>query len=96
MHGAYHNNVISKGIIGKQSQFPVLLPNAGDLWSNIIAMELPFPHNPSLLEPYIHVIYPLNLILIKDTWYLRGKNSENMQLLNVLVCNLANFEKMVY
>ncbi len=28
--------------------------------------------------------------LLKDTWYLWGKNSENMQLLDVLVCNLAN------
>ncbi len=27
---------------------------------------------------------------LKDTWYLWGKNSENMQLLDVLVCNLAN------
>ncbi len=33
---------------------------------------------------------PDNLRQIKDTWYLWGKNSENMQLLDVLVCNLAN------
>ncbi len=33
----------------------------------------------------------LTLILwLRDTWYLWGKNSENMQLQDVLVCNLAN------
>ncbi len=28
--------------------------------------------------------------LVKDTWYLWGKNSENLQLLDVLASNLAN------
>ena len=31
-----------------------------------------------------------NYALFKDTWYLWGKNTENMQLLDVLVYNLAN------
>ncbi len=31
-----------------------------------------------------------NSLNVKDTWYLWGKNSENMQLLDVLVCNTAN------
>ena len=29
-------------------------------------------------------------LYLKDTWYLWGKSSENMQLLDVLVCNTAN------
>ncbi len=29
------------------------------------------------------------VLAIKDTWYLWRKNNENMQRLDVLVCNLA-------
>ncbi len=36
------------------------------------------------------IIIYVYIIIIKDTWYLWAKNSENMQLLDVLVCNLAN------
>ncbi len=32
----------------------------------------------------------MNQKLIKDTWYLWGKNSKNRQLLDILTCNSAN------
>ena len=39
------------------------LPTAVDLWSNTIAIELPSPHIPSLLEPFLTVMGCVEMVM---------------------------------
>ena len=60
------------------------------LWVNVWVMFNVFATHVLCSGYHLTLITGPKNNRVQDTWYLWGKNSENMQLLDVLVCNSAN------